>query len=171
MKLYCITSGSDVFEVWCDDPVMCTFRKNKAADTLDRHPEILKRLPKNLSEGYPFADGLFLSEEAAWDAFLNSGYIDRKRWEKAHGSKLTKDSYLKASGDSGRKCLCIDVPEVLNLVFFKRIYSKIKFWQMIGRGTRVCKELNVMSPSEDFFLHKSEDATVSTHEDKTGIYR
>ena len=64
----------------------------------------------------------------------------------------------------------IDVPEVLNLVFFKRIYSKIKFWQMIGRGTRVCKELNVMSPSEDFFLHKSEDATVSTYEDKQGFY-
>jgi type I restriction enzyme R subunit len=30
----------------------------------------------------------------------------------------------------------IDVPDVLNLVFFKRIYSKIKFVQMIGRGTR-----------------------------------
>jgi type I restriction enzyme R subunit len=30
----------------------------------------------------------------------------------------------------------IDVPEVLNLVFFKPFYSKIKFWQMIGRGTR-----------------------------------
>ena len=115
MKLYCITSGSDVFEVWCDDPVMCTFRKNKSADTLDRHPELLKRLPKNLSEGYHFTDGLFLSEEAAWDAFLNSGYIDRKRWEKTHGSKLTKDSYLEASGDSGRKCLCIDVPEVRDI--------------------------------------------------------
>ena len=112
MKLYCITSGSDVFEVWCDDPVRCTFRRNKAADTLDRHPELLKRLPKNLSEGYQFTDVLFLSEEAAWDAFLNSGYIDRERWEKAHGKKLTKDSYLEASGGSERKCLCIDVPEV-----------------------------------------------------------
>ena len=30
----------------------------------------------------------------------------------------------------------IDVPEVANLVFFKPVYSKIKFWQMIGRGTR-----------------------------------
>lgn len=30
----------------------------------------------------------------------------------------------------------IDVPDILNLVFFKRIYSKIKFVQMIGRGTR-----------------------------------
>ena len=28
----------------------------------------------------------------------------------------------------------IDVPEVLNLVFFKLMRSKIKFWQMVGRG-------------------------------------
>ncbi len=35
----------------------------------------------------------------------------------------------------------IDVPEVVNLVFFKRIRSKTKFWQMIGRGTRLCKDL------------------------------
>jgi len=35
----------------------------------------------------------------------------------------------------------IDVPEVLNLVFFKKVMSKAKFWQMIGRGTRLCKGL------------------------------
>src|SRR6185503_19064200 len=35
----------------------------------------------------------------------------------------------------------IDIPEVANLVFFKPVYSKIKFWQMIGRGTRLCPEL------------------------------
>ncbi len=35
----------------------------------------------------------------------------------------------------------IDVPEVLNLVFFKKIMSKAKFWQMIGRGTRLCPGL------------------------------
>jgi len=35
----------------------------------------------------------------------------------------------------------IDVPEILNLVFFKPIKSKIKFWQMIGRGTRLCPNL------------------------------
>ena len=28
----------------------------------------------------------------------------------------------------------IDVPEVVNLVFFKKVMSKSKFWQMIGRG-------------------------------------
>ncbi|KAA1429617.1 DEAD/DEAH box helicase family protein [Mycolicibacter arupensis] len=35
----------------------------------------------------------------------------------------------------------IDVPEVVNLVFFKRVRSKSKFWQMIGRGTRLRKDL------------------------------
>lgn len=35
----------------------------------------------------------------------------------------------------------IDVPEVVNLVFFKKVYSKAKFWQMIGRGTRLCPDL------------------------------
>jgi type I restriction enzyme R subunit len=41
----------------------------------------------------------------------------------------------------------IDVPEVANLVFFKPVYSKIKFWQMVGRGTRLCPEL--FGPDED----------------------
>lgn len=35
----------------------------------------------------------------------------------------------------------IDVPEILNLVFFKKVMSKAKFWQMIGRGTRLCEGL------------------------------
>jgi type I restriction enzyme, R subunit len=47
----------------------------------------------------------------------------------------------------------IDVPEVVNLVFFKPVRSKTKFWQMIGRGTRLCPDL--FGPSEsksDFFI-------------------
>jgi type I restriction enzyme R subunit len=35
----------------------------------------------------------------------------------------------------------IDVPEVVNLVFAKPVYSYVKFWQMIGRGTRLCQNL------------------------------
>lgn len=41
----------------------------------------------------------------------------------------------------------IDVPEVVNLVFFKMVRSKTKFWQMLGRGTRLCKDL--FGPGED----------------------
>lgn len=64
----------------------------------------------------------------------------------------------------------IDVPEVLNLVFFKKVFSKIKFWQMIGRGTRVCKELNVYSPSNLYFEGKEETPVVEHHDDKQGFY-
>ena len=35
----------------------------------------------------------------------------------------------------------IDVPEVVNLVYFKLVRSKTKFWQMLGRGTRLCENL------------------------------
>ncbi|TCP70485.1 DEAD/DEAH box helicase family protein [Baia soyae] len=35
----------------------------------------------------------------------------------------------------------IDIPEVVNLVFFKKVRSKTKFWQMLGRGTRLCDNL------------------------------
>ena len=35
----------------------------------------------------------------------------------------------------------IDIPEVVNLVFAKPVYSQVKFWQMIGRGTRLRKDL------------------------------
>lgn len=41
----------------------------------------------------------------------------------------------------------IDVPEVVNLVFFKIVRSKTKFWQMIGRGTRTCQDL--FGPGQD----------------------
>jgi len=41
----------------------------------------------------------------------------------------------------------IDVPEVVNLVFFKLVRSKTKFWQMIGRGTRLCPDL--LGPGKD----------------------
>lgn len=46
----------------------------------------------------------------------------------------------------------IDVPEVLNLVFFKRVMSKAKFWQMIGRGTRLCKGLLDGEDKERFYI-------------------
>ena len=41
----------------------------------------------------------------------------------------------------------IDVPEVVNLVFFKLVRSRTKFWQMIGRGTRLCPDL--FGPGQD----------------------
>ena len=46
----------------------------------------------------------------------------------------------------------IDVPEVVNLVFFKIVRSKTKFWQMIGRGTRLCPDLLSLGEDKREFL-------------------
>lgn len=46
----------------------------------------------------------------------------------------------------------IDVPEVLNLVFFKKVMSKAKFWQMIGRGTRLCPQLMDGEDKQKFYI-------------------
>lgn len=46
----------------------------------------------------------------------------------------------------------IDVPEILNLVFYKKVKSYAKFWQMIGRGTRLCKNLLGKGQDKDKFL-------------------
>lgn len=45
----------------------------------------------------------------------------------------------------------IDVPEVVNLVFFKLVRSKTKFWQMVGRGTRLCPDLFGPGKDKAFF--------------------
>ena len=45
----------------------------------------------------------------------------------------------------------IDIPEIVNLVFFKLVRSKTKFWQMLGRGTRLCKDLFGPGKSKKFF--------------------
>ena len=46
----------------------------------------------------------------------------------------------------------IDIPEVLNLVFFKKVMSKAKFWQMIGRGTRLCPSLLDGNDKQKFYI-------------------
>ena len=46
----------------------------------------------------------------------------------------------------------IDVPEILNLVFFKKVMSKAKFWQMIGRGTRLCPGLLDGKDKKQFYI-------------------
>lgn len=46
----------------------------------------------------------------------------------------------------------IDIPEILNLVFFKKVRSYSKFWQMIGRGTRLCPDLFGAGIDKERFL-------------------
>ncbi|MCX5855828.1 MAG: DEAD/DEAH box helicase family protein, partial [Deltaproteobacteria bacterium] len=46
----------------------------------------------------------------------------------------------------------IDIPEAVNLVFFKLVRSKTKFWQMLGRGTRLCPDLFGLGEDKQFFF-------------------
>jgi type I restriction enzyme, R subunit len=47
----------------------------------------------------------------------------------------------------------VDIPEVVNLVFFKPVYSRVKFNQMIGRGTRLCPDLfGIGQDKNKFFI-------------------
>jgi type I restriction enzyme R subunit len=46
----------------------------------------------------------------------------------------------------------VDIPEVVNLMFFKPVYSEVKFNQMIGRGTRLCPNLFGFGKDKTEFL-------------------
>lgn len=63
----------------------------------------------------------------------------------------------------------VDIPEVVNLVFFKKVLSKIKFWQMIGRGTRLCPDLKAISPSKAYFERMTNDKSRLLYDSKQGF--
>ena len=63
----------------------------------------------------------------------------------------------------------VDIPEVVNLVFFKKVLSKIKFWQMVGRGTRLCPDLKVVSPSKAYFERQTNDGARQHYNGKQGF--
>ena len=63
----------------------------------------------------------------------------------------------------------VDIPEVVNLVFFKKVLSKIKFWQMIGRGTRLCDDLKIISPAKAYFERMTNDTSRQFYNSKQGF--
>lgn len=63
------------------------------------------------------------------------------------GGENSKNDQLRIAISVDMLDTGIDVPEVVNLVFAKPVKSKVKFWQMIGRGTRLCK--NLFGPGKD----------------------
>lgn len=84
---------------------------------------------------------------ALWPKLAKSGFIQRVVCDDTYAQSIIDAFKLKEQPviavsvdmlDTG-----IDVPACVNLVFFKRIHSKTKFWQMIGRGTRLCPTLEL----------------------------
>ena len=93
-----------------------------------RHAEfILERFNKL----YPGYNGTFAQRVICDDSYAQTIIDDFKMENKMPVIAVSVDMM-----DTG-----IDVPECVNLVFFKKVRSKSKFWQMIGRGTRLCKGL------------------------------
>ena len=106
-----------------------------------RHAEfILERFNKL----YPQYHGSFAQRVICDDSYAQTIIDDFKRPEKEPHIAVSVDMM-----DTG-----IDVPECVNLVFFKKVRSKSKFWQMIGRGTRLCKELACVDQIDGVYTDK-----------------
>lgn len=106
-----------------------------------RHAEfILERFNKL----YPQYNGTFAQRVICDDTYAQTVIDDFKSPEKPPYIAVSVDMM-----DTG-----IDVPECINLVFFKKVRSKAKFWQMIGRGTRLCKELTCQDEIDGEYTDK-----------------
>ena len=106
-----------------------------------RHAEfILQRFNKL----YPKYKGVFAQRVICDDAYAQTVIDDFKKTDKPPFIAVSVDMM-----DTG-----IDVPECVNLVFFKKVRSKTKFWQMIGRGTRLCKDLACMDQIDGEYTDK-----------------
>lgn len=93
---------------------------------------------------YPRYHGNFAQRVVCDDSYAQTVIEDFKIPEKAPHIAVSVDMM-----DTG-----IDVPECVNLVFFKKVRSKAKFWQMIGRGTRLCKGLSCIDQIDGEYTDK-----------------
>ena len=106
-----------------------------------RHAEfILERFNKL----YPKYKGTFAQRVICDDTYAQTVIDDFKIADKPPYIAVSVDML-----DTG-----IDVPECVNLVFFKKVRSKAKFWQMIGRGTRLCKDLTCIDQVDGEYADK-----------------
>ncbi len=93
---------------------------------------------------YPQYKGTFIQRIICDDSYAQNIIDDFKILEKEPRIAVSVDMM-----DTG-----IDVPECVNLVLFKKVRSKVKFWQMLGRGTRLCKGLNCIDEIDGEYIDK-----------------
>lgn len=93
---------------------------------------------------YPHLKGRFAQRVICDDSYAQTIIDDFKQPEKEPHIVVSVDMM-----DTG-----IDVPECVNLVFFKKVRSKTKFWQMIGRGTRLCEGLECVDGMDGSYTGK-----------------
>ncbi|MFK7983512.1 MAG: DEAD/DEAH box helicase family protein, partial [Saprospiraceae bacterium] len=101
-------------------------------------------IQKIFDEQYPEHKGIFAQTISHRDKKYAQDLIDKFKEPKRYPQIAISVDMLETG---------IDVPEIVNLVLFKPIYSVSKFWQIIGRGTRLCENLyNVEQHKEDFYV-------------------
>ena len=98
-------------------------------------------IAERFNVNYPHYKGQFARVVTYKTEYAQSLIDDFSKKEKAPHIAISVDML-----DTG-----IDVPEAVNLVFFKVIRSKTKFWQMVGRGTRLCPDLYGPGQHKQFF--------------------
>lgn len=103
------------------------------------HADIIER---RFNHNYPHYNGKFARIIDHYDKFAQSTLDDFSEADKQPTIAISVDML-----DTG-----VDVPEVVNLMFFKPIYSRVKFNQMIGRGTRLCPDLFGIDCDKQEFL-------------------
>lgn len=106
-----------------------------------RHAEFILQRFNHL---YPQYKGTFAQRVICDDAYAQTIIDDFKVFDREPHIAVSVDMM-----DTG-----IDVPECVNLVFFKKIRSKTKFWQMIGRGTRLCQNLTCIDQIDGEYTGK-----------------
>ena len=93
---------------------------------------------------YPHLNGKFAQRVICDDAYAQTVIDDFKKENSEPVIAVSVDMM-----DTG-----IDVPECVNLVFFKKVRSKTKFWQMIGRGTRLAPDITCMDAIDGEYTGK-----------------
>lgn len=137
------------------------------ADTVDRVLEHLMRSGIKVADGDRLGKTIIFAKNRAHAEFVGSRFDANYPHLAGHFARVVVSEYSYAQSlvddlynpnqpphiaisvdmlDTG-----IDVPEIVNLVFFKPVRSKTKFWQMIGRGTRLCPNLFGPGRHKEFF--------------------
>ncbi|MFZ0529233.1 MAG: DEAD/DEAH box helicase family protein [Propionicimonas sp.] len=139
------------------------------ADTVDKVLEVLMVRGYKVAGGDRLGKTIIFARNAAHAEFIKQRFDANYPWLGGHSARVITHqvSYAQALIDDFSTAAKqpdiaisvdmldtgIDVPEVCNLVFFKPVYSLTKFWQMIGRGTRLRPDLfGPGLPKTDFFV-------------------
>jgi type I restriction enzyme R subunit len=137
------------------------------ADTVDRVLEHLMTQGLKVQDGDRLGKTIIFAKNTAHAEFIGARFDANYPHLAGHFARVVVSEYSYAQSlvdalyDSNKPPHIaisvdmldtgIDVPELVNLVFFKPVRSKTKFWQMIGRGTRLCPNLFGPGRDKEFF--------------------